>query len=71
MRTNHSPPNERGRIDFVVTDPLVLTAEQTAIVVSAAAGLPPRWRTRFTELVIDSDVATALAQRCRYRRRNG
>ena len=34
-------------------DPLVLTAEQTALISSAAAGLPPRWQNRFRSAVAD------------------
>jgi uncharacterized NAD(P)/FAD-binding protein YdhS len=53
-----------------VTDPLVLTAEQTAMVAAVAAGLSPRWRARFTAAVGDlltlhrtptnADVLTAV-----------
>jgi hypothetical protein len=34
-------------------DPLVLTAEQSALVAFAAGNLPPRWRQRFKNAVAD------------------
>jgi hypothetical protein len=34
-------------------DPLVLTAEQSALVAFTATSLPPRWRPRFKNAVAD------------------